>query len=169
MTSTRMRSAIALCLFVSLTLAVTWSKPADTREADSAAVKKLFNDFNDTFNNHDAHGVAALFTDDADFINTQAVTTHGKAEVEQHLAPLFAGRLKAVRRDVVLRDVRFLGPDTATVYSNYETSGMVSADGAAVPPVKGFYDWTVIKQNGRWLIAVWHESNLPAPPSAPAR
>ena len=62
MTSTRMRSAIALCLFVSLTLAVTWSKPADTREADSAAVKKLFNDFNDTFNNHDAHGVAARYS-----------------------------------------------------------------------------------------------------------
>jgi uncharacterized protein (TIGR02246 family) len=169
MTSTRIRSAMAIFLLVSVSLAVTSAKPADSNEADSAAVKKLFNDFNDAFNNHDAHGVAALFTDDADFINTQAVTTHGKAEVEQHLAPLFTGRLKAVRRDVVLRDVRFLGPDAAIVYSNYETIGMVSADGATIPPVKGFYDWTVIKQNGRWLIAVWHESNLPAPPPSPAK
>ena len=108
MTSTRIRSAMAIFLLVPVSLAVTWAKPADSQEADSAAVKKLFNDFNEAFNNHDAHAVAALFTDDADFINTQAVTTHGKAEVEQHLAPLFAGRLKAVRRDVVLRDVRFL-------------------------------------------------------------
>jgi uncharacterized protein (TIGR02246 family) len=166
MAFTRIRLVAAILLLVSFTPARSWARPADSHEEDSAAVKKLFNDFNDAFNNHDAHAVAMLFAEDADFINTQAVTTHGRAAVEEHLAPLFAGRLKAVHRDVSLRDIRFLRADTATVDSNYETSGIIGADGATVPPAKGLYDWIVMKQNGRWSIVVWHESNLPAPPPA---
>jgi uncharacterized protein (TIGR02246 family) len=166
---TRMRFVVTIVLLASLSLAVTWAKPADSHDADSAAIKKLFNDFNDAFNNHDAHAAAILFTDDADFINVQAVTTHGRAGVEEHLTPLFAGRLKTAHRDVTLRDIRFLRPDTATVDSDYETSGIVGANGVAAPPTKGLYDWIVAKQDGRWLIVVWHESNLPAPPPSPAK
>ena len=163
MTSTRVRAALTVLLFVLSPMAATWAKPADSREADSAAVKKLFTDFNDAWNNHDTHAVAMLFTDDADYITVQGTTTHGRAEIEQHVAPLFAGRLKTAHRDVTLRDIRFLRPDTATVDSDYEMSGLMGPDGAAVPPAKGLYDWIVMKQNGRWLIVVWHESNLPAP------
>jgi uncharacterized protein (TIGR02246 family) len=169
MASTRVKAALAVLLFVSFPLAATWAKPADSHEADSAAITKLFTDFNDAFNNHDAHAAAMLFIDDADFITIQAATTHGSAEIEKHLAPLFAGRLKTAHRDVSLRGIRFLRPDTATVDSDFEMSGLVGPNGAAVPPAKGLYDWIVMKQNGRWLIAVWHESNLPAPPQPPAR
>jgi uncharacterized protein (TIGR02246 family) len=170
MTFVRIRSAMAILLLVSLCPAMTWSKPAaNPQEADSAAVKKLFNDFNDAFNNHDAHAAAMLFTEDADYINIQAITTHGRAGVEEHLAPLFAGRLKTVHRDVSLRAIRFLRPDIATVDSDYESSGTMTPDGAAMPPAKGLYDWVVMKQDGHWLIAAWHESNLPAPPPPPAK
>jgi uncharacterized protein (TIGR02246 family) len=140
---------------------------ADSQEADSAAIKKLFTDFNDAFNKHDAHAAAMLFTADADFINVQAATTHGRAEIEQHLAPLFAARLKTAHRDVSLRDIRFLRPDTATVDSDFRMSGLMDPNGGPVLPANGLYDWIVMKQNGRWLIAVWHESNLPAPPPPP--
>ena len=163
-----LRAAIALLLVVSFAPVADWALP-NSQEADSAAVKKLFDDFNNAFNSHDAHAAAMLFAEDAEFINTQAVTTHGRTGVEQHLAPLFAGRLKAVHRDVSLRGIRFLSPDAATVDSDYQTSGIVGVDGAPVAPAKGFYDWIVTKQNGGWLIAVWHESNLPPAPTAPAK
>jgi len=143
--------------------------PADPLEADSAAIKTLFANFNDAFNNHDAHAAAMLFTDDANFINVQGATTRGRGEIEQHLAPLFSARLKTAHRDVSLRDIRFLRSDTATVDSDFEMSGLMGPDGAAVPPAKGLYDWIVMKQNGHWLIVVWHETNLPAPPPSPAR
>jgi uncharacterized protein (TIGR02246 family) len=165
MTFARMKTVIAVVLLVSLSQTITPARPTDANEADSAAVKKLFNDFNDAFNKHDAHAAAMLFTEDTDFINTQAVTTKGRAGVEEHLAPLFSTRLKTVHREVTLRDIHFLNAETATVDSNYETSGIVTPEGAPVPPVKGFYDWIATKKNGPWLIAVWHESNLP--PSAP--
>jgi len=168
MISTRVKVALAVLVFVSFPLAATWAKPADSHEADSAAIKKLFADFNDAFNNHDAHAAAMLFTDDGDFITVAGAKTTGQAGIEQHLAPLFAGRLKTAHRDVSFRDIRFLRPDVATVDSDFEMSGLVGASGAAIPPGKGLYDWIVMKQNGRWLIAVWHESNLPVPPAPPA-
>lgn len=167
MTCTRVRAAVAVLLFVALPLAVTRAKPADSQEADFATIKELFANFNDAFNNHDAHAAAMQFTDDADFITIQGAATTGKAEIEQHLAPLFAGRLKMAHRDVVLRGIRFLRPDVATVDSDYEMSGLMGPNGAAIPPAKGLYDWIVTKQNGRWLIAVWHESNLPVAPAPP--
>jgi uncharacterized protein (TIGR02246 family) len=163
MMSIRVRAALTVLLFVSLPLAATWAGQADSREADAAAIKKLFTDFNDAVNRHDARAAAMLFTDDGDFINIQGTASQGRAEIEEHLAPLLAGRLKTLHRDVSLRGIRFLRPDTATVDSDFETSGLMGPNGAAVPPAKGLYDWIVMKQNGRWLIAVWHESNLPAP------
>jgi uncharacterized protein (TIGR02246 family) len=169
MASIRMRAVMAALLLVSFSLAVTWAKPADSHEADSAAIKKLFADFNDAFNNHDAHAAAMQFTDDADFITIQGATTHGKSGIEEHLAPLFAGRLKTAHREVSLRDIKFLRPDTATVDSDYVMSGLAGPNGDAVAPAKGIYDWIVMKQNGRWLIAVWHESNLPVAAAPPAR
>ena len=164
--STRVRAALAALIFVAFPLAATWAKPVDSHEADSAAIKKLFADFTKGFNNHDAHGVAMQFTEDGDFINVAAATTHGRAGIEQHLAPLFAGRLKSAHRDVTMRGIRFLRPDTATVDIDYEMSGVMGPDGATVPSAKGLYDWIVVKQNGHWLIAVLHESNLPAAPPA---
>jgi uncharacterized protein (TIGR02246 family) len=167
---TRLKAALAVLLFAAIPLALAQARPADSNEADSAAIKKLFADFNAAFNSHDAHAVAMLFTDDADFITVGGAATSGKAEIEQHMAPLFAARLKTIHRDVMLRGIRFLRPDTATVDSDYTTTGMTGANGADAPPVKGLYDWIVMKQqNGRWLIAVWHESNLPAPAPAPAQ
>lgn len=163
MASKCIRATVAVLLLASISLAASWAKPANPSEADSAAIKKLFDNFNNEFNNHDAHAIAMLFTENADFITVQGAKSQGRAAIEEHLAPLFAGRLKMIHRDVTSPDIRFLRSDTATIDSNYETSGLAGPNGAPVPPAKGLYDWIVVKQNGRWLIAVWHESNLPVP------
>jgi uncharacterized protein (TIGR02246 family) len=165
---TNVKAVLPVLLLVVVAAGATWARPADGSAADSAAIKKLFGDFNDAFNKHDAHAASMQFTDDGDFITIQGATTTGKAEVEQHLAPLFADRLKAAHREVTLRGIKFLRPDVATIDSDYVMTGLAGPNGSSLPPNKGLYDWIVTKQNGKWLIAVWHESNLPvAPPAAP--
>lgn len=136
------------------------------QSGNTAQVKAVFNQFNDAFNANDAHAAAMLCTGDADYIVVTGAMFHGSAQVEQHLGPLFAGRLKGIHRDVSLREIRFIRPDTAVVIADYVTSGLTSAAGTAVPPVKGVYDWIVIRRGGQWRISVWDEANLPAP--APA-
>lgn len=157
------RVVVAVLILASISVAASWATPATPSQADSAAIKMLFDEFNNAFNNHDAHAVAMLFTDNADFITVQGAKSQGRAAIEEHLAPLFAGRLKTVHRDVTSPDILLLRPDVATIDSNYETTGIAGPNGTPAPATKGLYDWIVTKQNGHWLIAVWHESNLPVP------
>lgn len=161
MAITRVRVALGIVLLVSCVLDAAWARPQGN-EADSAAVKKVFDDFNNAFNSHDAHAVAVLFTDDADYITVGGATFKGSAAIEQHLAPLFS-RAKTLHRDVTLKGVRFVRPDVALVDSEMVTTGVVGPNGTAAPDLKGFYDWVLVKQNGHWLISVWHESNLSTP------
>jgi uncharacterized protein (TIGR02246 family) len=171
MTSMRAKVAAAVLLVVLFPMAAVRAMPADSHDADSAAVNKLFTDFNNAFNNHDAHAVSMLFTGDADYTTTGGATSKGTAEIEKHLQPLFAGRLKSVHREVTLRGIRFLDSGVATLISDYVVTGLMGPNGSEVPPAKGLYDWIVMKQSdGRWLITAWHEANLPPPPPpAPAQ
>src|SRR5579862_4992689 len=115
----RMRAALAVLILVSLPPAAAWAKPADSHDADAGAIKQLVADFTTAFNSHDARAVSMTFTEDAEFINIQAATSTGRSGIEQHLAPLFTGRLKTAHRDVTLRGIRFLRPDLATVDIDY--------------------------------------------------
>ena len=155
-----------LVLAVSLPLAATASAGA-SHEVDSAAIQKLFNDFNDAFNNHDAHTAAALCARNIDWIAITNAMVHDSSQVEQQLNPLFTGFLKAVHRDVKLQEIRFLNPNTAVVIGEYETSGLETPSGAPVPPAKGIYDWVVTKQDGHWLINLWREADTPARQASP--
>jgi uncharacterized protein (TIGR02246 family) len=169
MSSKCIKASVAVLLLASMSVAAaSWARQANPSGADSAAVKKLFDDFNNAFNNHDTQALVALFTDDSDFITIPGDNYHGKAAIEAHVGPLFAGRLKTMRRDAATPNIHFLRPDIATIDCTYEASGMTTPSGAPVPVSKGFYDWIVMKQNGKWVIAVWHESNLPVPQAPPA-
>jgi len=158
---------IFLSLGVGISLAPNQVNAADD---ESSAIKSVITGFTDSFNRHDAHAVAMWFTEDADFTNVGQVTSHGRKEIEAHFMPLFTGRLKNSHRTFSLRTIRFLTPTVASVAMDYELMDTIDPSGKVVPLRKGYYDWVVTKQNGRWLINVLHESELaPAPAVTPAR
>ena len=164
-----MTLAVALIIFLSLplSLAQDQSKRAD---ADSAAIKQVVAGFIGDFNRHNAHALSAWFSEDGDFINIQAIITHGRRKIEELYISLFAGRLGNAHRTLTVRNVRFLSPEIASVDINYELTGVKAPDGSTTPPREGFYDWTLVKQNGHWLIAILHESNIaPDPALGPPR
>ena len=146
------------------------SRPQDQAlgtEADSQAIKQVFAEFYESFSRHDAHAAAMTFAEDADFTNMGGVHNHGRKEIEEHLARLFAGNLKDARRTDIVKSIRFLTPNLASVDADTVISGTKAADGSEAPPRKGLMVTTMTKQNGRWLISVFHEVEFP--PTAPAR
>jgi uncharacterized protein (TIGR02246 family) len=162
--------ALTAALALGAALAPKAALAASARAAsakDEGAVKQLFDDFRSALNSHDAHAVAALCTEDVDFIVIGGEDIRGRNAVIEHLQPLFNGRLKTMDRSAEVQEVRFLRPDVAIVVGNYESRGVTRPDGSAVPPAKGVYDWVVVRRAGQWRIALWHEANLPAP--APPR
>ena len=165
MTWSRIRATIAVLVFLSLVSGFSWAKKQSNSPSsgEESAVKQTVTSFFDAFNRHDARAVSMNFTEDADFINVLGVTTHTRKGVEDHYSSLFSDRFKNAHRTFSLESVRFITSDVAAVTMTYELSGTKRADGSEAPPAKGLYDWTLTKQNGRWLIATLHESNLPAP------
>ena len=157
--------AIGLFLFASprASRAQDSSKPS---EADSAAIKQTFTEFYEGFSHHDAPATAMTFAEDGDFTNMRGIHRHGRTEIETWFANLFKGNLKASNRTDTVRSIRFFSPQVATVDADTVITGTKTADGSDVPPRKGLMIVTMTKQNGRWLISVFHEAEFPAPPPA---
>ena len=168
MTWTRERATVAVLLFVSFPLAIAWGQmQSNTADVDSAAIKQAVADFSEAFNHHDAHATAASFTEDAELTNLRGISNHGRKEIEEHYASIYAGFLKNAHRTVSVRNIRFLTPEKALVDSDWEMTGSKAPDGSNldIPIRKGLLDWVMAKENGRWLITIFHESDFPSTPA----
>jgi uncharacterized protein (TIGR02246 family) len=113
--------------------------------------KKLVDDFVQAWNKGDAKGVAALHTTDAIRLNTDGTVAAGRAEIEKGMATAFAGPMKGGRLMVTEGKRSQVTTDVYVGEGTYEVTG-----GAPAPPGmtnKGHYVNTVVRQNGRLLIA----------------
>lgn len=167
------RRAVMFAIFVVMVagaaLSVSKAAPAAADDA-SVGIKSLIDGFTAAFNGHDAQALAILFTEDADFISVQQANSHSRKGIEEHFVPLFSGRLKNAHRTYTVKNIRFISPEVASVTMDYVLTGTVGANGEQLPPRKGLYDWIVVRQNGKWMISVLHESELaPAAAVVPVR
>jgi uncharacterized protein (TIGR02246 family) len=137
-------------------------------ETDAKAIEQVFAEWYEAFSRHDAHAASMTFIEDADFTNMGGAHDHGRKEIEAHLARIFAGNLKNAQRTDMVKSIRFLTPELASVDADTVITGTKAADGSELPPRKGLMTTTMTKQNGRWYIAVFHEIEFPPVP-APAR
>lgn len=164
MKSIYLRTAIAAILLLAplLTapLLIAQSESKQTENADSAAIRKTIDDFLAAFNRHDAKGWAAPFLEDGDFTNVTGLTRHGRNEVEERFAKLFATTLKDAHRTCTVRHIRFITPDIAAVDAEWELLGSRASDGSENPVRKGLFTWVMVKQGGKWQFAVFHESEF---------
>jgi uncharacterized protein (TIGR02246 family) len=132
-------------------------------ETDQSAIEALIARFRDTWNQHDAHALAALFAEDADFTSWRGTHARGRKAVEELHAPLFTSAVFENSRQICrLRSLRFLKPDIAIADVDWEMTGAATPEGAPRPPRKGLLDWAMVKTNGRWLIAVMHNTDFTA-------
>jgi uncharacterized protein (TIGR02246 family) len=92
------------------------------------------------------------FAEDGDFINVEQAVFRGRKGIEEHLVPMFAGRLKNAHRTYAVKSIRSLRKSRSCI------TGTKGIDGADVALRKGLYDCVVTERNGKWLINVLQES-----------
>ena len=166
MFSTRLRLALAVFFLLSVSTVMAWAQmQSHMADADSVAIKQSVAAFSDAWNRHDSHAVAMRYVEDGDFSSTQGIPSHGAKELEEHYVSIFGTFLKNAHRTDTVRSIRFLTPSIASVDIDWQMTGAKTPDGAEAPLRKGLLNWVVTKQNGQWLITVYHES-LFTPPSA---
>jgi uncharacterized protein (TIGR02246 family) len=158
-----MRSLAALSLLFILAAlfpTVRLRAQSASTDSDSAAIRRVVDEFVAAFNRHDASGWAMPFTDDGDFTNVTGLTKRGRKEVEERFKVLFAGPLKNAHRTVTVRHIRFAKPDVAFADAEWALDGSLAADGSANPVRKGIFTWVMVKQDGSWKFADFHESEF---------
>ena len=129
---------------------------------DEALIRDVLVDFVAAWNKHDAAAFAMAFAPDADFTNVRGMSARGRAEIEKHHAPLFAGRFKDTNQKMTESKIRFIRPDVAAVDAWWEMTGVKSPDGQEIPLRKGLLNFVMTREAGKWLIAVMHNMDLPA-------
>jgi uncharacterized protein (TIGR02246 family) len=148
---------LAVCVFT----ARARSQSAN-EDPNTIAVQRIVNDYSERMNRHDAHDVASLFAEDGDFTNMRGDSQHGRKQIEAFYAKLFDGPLKEVYRTDTVRNIRILSPEIAAVDGLWQMRFTLAVNGAKGPVRDGLFDYILTKQNGRWFITVFHESEFAA-------
>lgn len=152
------KAAIAVLLFVAFFAANSRAQMASGREADTAAIKQCVAAWEEAWNHHDVHATAARFVEDGDYSNTTGTASHGWKELEDHFNEIFTTFLKDAQRTDTVKSIRFLTPEIASVDINWQMTGAKTRDGKDAPNRKGMLIWIVTKQNGQWMITIYHET-----------
>jgi uncharacterized protein (TIGR02246 family) len=135
--------------------------------SDEALIRQGIVRWEEAWNIHDAKAGAALFAADADFINVNASFWKGRPEIEDSHAKLFSGMFKESTFKAITSNVRFLSPETAVAHVRWEIAGDKSPDGSPRSARQGIFTQVLTKQNDRWLIAAWHNTNITVVPGHP--
>jgi uncharacterized protein (TIGR02246 family) len=131
---------------------------AQDRLDDEEAIKRVIVAMDDAFNSHKPD--SALFTQDADFVNVNGTWLKGAADIESGRRTAFETRLKSAHTKSLEVRIRFIRPDVAIVHVTSETAGIATSDGRELPPQKELNIRILTRENGRWLVAAFHNTPL---------
>jgi len=161
--------ALTLALFFALSpaaFAQQGSVGADTKMATDrvaeAAIKQVLDTYTEAWNRYDSHTLAMLFTEDCDYVIVSGGNTHGREALETSFAKNFNSNLKNSTRTDSIRRMRFLTPDIASLDDYW----VLNVPGTDQPRREGYYTWILVRQDGRWLIALHHAAQFSMPQPA---
>lgn len=86
-------------------------------------IEALFAAMADLWNRHDTEAYAALWTDDADFVNVLGMHRYGRRELLAELNYLHAGRFRNTHIRLEPARVRFLTSEVAIAHVEWEMNG----------------------------------------------
>jgi uncharacterized protein (TIGR02246 family) len=152
-----LKTVLTFLLFLAFLAPASRAQMAANRDADTASIKQFVADFADTWNHHDARGVAMHYVEDGDFSSVRGEPSHGRKELEDHYTTIFSTFLKNAHTTDTVRSVRFLGPDLASVDIDWLVNEP-SAPGGVLR--KGLLTWVVTRRNGQWMIVIYHEQSF---------
>ena len=119
------------------------------------------------WNTADAHGIAELYTVDADYTGYGSVMTRGRSEIEARYAGLFTGAFAGTQLTVDMSSLRFIKPDVAIVDGSLDLTAH-APDGA--PQVsKGLFIAIMTDVEGQWKFTTfWSKRLQMTSPQAPS-
>jgi uncharacterized protein (TIGR02246 family) len=124
------------------------------------AAQVIATEWRAAWNSHDMARMAALLTEDVDFVNVLGSHWKGKQEVER----VHAGMHKTQFHESVWENgalqVQVLKPDVALAHMLWLIRGDCDPDGTPRLPRSGRFSWLLVEEAGAWRIRAAHNTNI---------
>lgn len=134
------------------------------RSNDEESVQKVVHSLSASWNAHNMKAFAAVFDDDADFVNVGGTRWRGRKEIEEKHAEKHVMQFKESVLQVKSVDVRFLEPRVAIIHTMTQISGDRDPNGTSRPsPRKAILTAVAHKQNGTWMLVAVQNTNISSP------
>jgi uncharacterized protein (TIGR02246 family) len=127
---------------------------------DDAAIRQLGDAWDEAWNTHDMHALAALVSHDIDFIHVMGGWLGGRDAFERHHATFHAIRFKTSITRTQGMTIKLLAQDVCLVHRNWRLTGELNEEGAPLPPREGIITWIVRRQGAKWLIQAAHNTTI---------
>lgn len=166
-----MSYALKTIVVTALALSLPRIARCESSEAQTTEIRELESQQQDAWNRHDAKAYATLFSEDGDCVNVVGWWWKGRAEIEKKLTAAYA----FVFRESVLTindvEVRFPAPEMTIAHVRWTMVGARTPE-ALPKPQQGIQTQLLQKQNGKWLIVAFQNTNaipeMPFPQGPPA-
>jgi uncharacterized protein (TIGR02246 family) len=129
------------------------SASKDSASPDDAAIRKIVEQFEEAFNDHDAKAIGGMFAEHAEMVNADGDEVRGQAAIEQVFVNLFEEH-PAIQVEVNVNSIRSLGG--ALMIEVGSTSLTYESDG---PREISCYTVIYTKELDRWLMSYVRDSN----------
>ena len=130
---------------------ISLASTLNAQNQDSLDIIQVISGFERTFNQKDLKAYANLFAEDADFVNWQGKTAHGRDSIEAFHIRTFKN-LRTTQLKFISHTIRFIKPDVAYLDINLVNINMRTPDGKPLPNREVMLVWVMTKEQGKWFI-----------------
>lgn len=154
-------------LFFVLTTGYSFGQNSAFSNTDSLAIKNSVHEFEIAFNGHDAKALSLLFLTNGEFTNVVGASAKGQKAIEEFHAPMFSGKpgyfsFKNSTLKNEVPKISVIKPDIASVDVRWTMDKCLLPDGTELKNRRGLVTLLMVKEMGKWGIAVMHNAELPA-------
>lgn len=108
--------------------------------------------FADAWNRHDMDAFAALFAQDAQFVNVVGLWWKGAAEIKAAHEATHKTMFKDSRLDILQTETRQADHNVALTRAHWRLSGHIGPAGETLPPRTGLLLAVLHRHDDKWLI-----------------
>ena len=117
--------------------------------------------FADAWNRHDMEAFAALFREDASFVNVVGLWWRSRAEIKAAHEATHATMFRNSQLSGTVSSVQDVGPaGVKSVHFTWELTGIEAPGGGIVPARQGILLLVVVEEDGDWRIAVAQNTDI---------
>ncbi|OIH94418.1 hypothetical protein BIU90_04550 [Curtobacterium sp. MCBA15_001] len=160
-------AALGLAACSPATPSGTPTSPAAVRDGvDGLSPGQLARDFVTAFNDGDAHALAGLFAEHAEFVNIYGIRMSGRTGIEQGHEHAFVSRLDGASLEATDVRERRVDSDVTVVQLGWRLQRDHDADPAlVVPDSSGVLTFTALRTDGAWHFITGANVTESTPPS----